>query len=326
MQGQQPIADHLADFETHLESRGNTAKHIDNTVSMIRQVIAECSFKTLADIDANKVAMHVNDLRRQGKGLRSINKHLGAAKQFVTWLWRADRLRTDLLKPLSKLNAVVDRRHRRRALTEDEIRRLLEAAEVGPDWIWRIGLQHSSKKLGMTGQERALLYRICLETGVRASEAGSLKPSSFDLANLNAATVSIEAGYSKHRREDVLPIRRDLAERIQQYIARKHSQTLLFNMPKKPARMLRPDLAAPGIAYRDEAGRVADFYALRHTFISRLVRSGIAPALAKKLARHSTITLTLDHYTHIFIDDERALLEKLPDLDENDGGNIASSG
>ena len=147
MQGQQPIADHLADFETHLESRGNTAKHIDNTVSMIRQVIAECSFKTLADIDANKVAMHVNDLRRQGKGLRSINKHLGAAKQFVTWLWRADRLRTDLLKPLSKLNAVVDRRHRRRALTEDEIRRLLEAAEVGPNWIWQIGRQYSSKKL-----------------------------------------------------------------------------------------------------------------------------------------------------------------------------------
>lgn len=56
------------------------------------------------------------------------------------------------------------------------------------------------------------------------------------------------------------------------------------------------------------------------------MRSGVAPAVAKKLARHSTIILTLDYYTHIFIDDERATLEKLPDLDENDGGNIASSG
>ncbi|MCX5670882.1 MAG: hypothetical protein NTU94_06125 [Planctomycetota bacterium] len=57
---------------------------------------------------------------------------------------------------------------------------------------------------------------------------------------------------------------------------------------------------------------MVDFHALRHTYISRLVRSGAAPAVAKSLARHSTIVLTMDHYTHTLIEDARAALDRLP--------------
>lgn len=59
---------------------------------------------------------------------------------------------------------------------------------------------------------------------------------------------------------------------------------------------------------------MADFHALRHTFITRLARSGVTPAVAKSLARHSTITLTMDHYTHTLIEDERSALARLPEL------------
>jgi len=83
--------------------------------------------------------------------------------------------------------------------------------------------------------------------------------------------------------------------------------------------MIRKDLEAAGIPYRDASDRVADFHALRHTFITRLARSGVAPAVAKSLARHSTITLTMDHYTHTFIEDERSALARLPGLGANAG-------
>ena len=43
-----------------------------------------------------------------------------------------------------------------------------------------------------------------------------------------------------------------------------------------------------------------------------MARSGVAPAVAKSLARHSTITLTMDHYTHTFIEEERSALARLP--------------
>ena len=60
------------------------------------------------------------------------------------------------------------------------------------------------------------------------------------------------------------------------------------------------------------SGRVVDFHALRHSFLTRLARSGAPPAVAKSLARHSTIVLTMDHYTHTLIGDERAGLDRLP--------------
>jgi hypothetical protein len=68
------------------------------------------------------------------------------------------------------------------------------------------------------------------------------------------------------------------------------------------------------LADTDGSGRVVDFHALRHTFITRLARSGVVPAVAKSLARHSTIVLTMDHYTHTLIGDERAALDRLPGI------------
>ncbi len=83
--------------------------------------------------------------------------------------------------------------------------------------------------------------------------------------------------------------------------------------------MLRVDLEAAGIAYRtgagrDGAGQVADFHALRHTFITNLVRGGVHPKVAQALARHSTITLTMDHYAHLEALEQRSALEVLPGL------------
>ncbi|MFO8013119.1 MAG: site-specific integrase [Phycisphaerae bacterium] len=215
---------------------------------------------------------------------------------------RTERLRADPMVSVSKLNARTERRHARRALTDDEIRRLLDAAQKG------------RKVRGLTGPERAVLYRLALETGLRASELGSLTPRSFDLTDLERATVTVEAACSKHRREDVLPLWPDMARAMADFLGDRDREEVLFRMPHKPVAMIRKDHETAGIFYRDASDRVADFHALRHTFITRLARSGVAPAVAKSLARHSTITLTMDHYTHTFIEDERSALARLPGL------------
>ena len=69
-----------------------------------------------------------------------------------------------------------------------------------------------------------------------------------------------------------------------------------------------------GILARDDAGRVVDFHALRHTFIINLAVGGVHPKKAQTLARHSTITLTMDRYTHQVAEDEREALAVLSDL------------
>jgi len=78
--------------------------------------------------------------------------------------------------------------------------------------------------------------------------------------------------------------------------------------------MLREDLKDAKIADTDDSGRVIDSYALRHTFISNLAASGVHPKKTQELARHSTITLTMDCYTHTARGELSAALDILPDV------------
>jgi hypothetical protein len=78
--------------------------------------------------------------------------------------------------------------------------------------------------------------------------------------------------------------------------------------------MFQADLAAAGIPVRDDAGLVADFQSLRHTFITNLANAGVHPKTAQTLARRCTITLTMDRYSHTLREQEAEALAVLPDL------------
>jgi hypothetical protein len=69
-----------------------------------------------------------------------------------------------------------------------------------------------------------------------------------------------------------------------------------------------------------------DFHALRHTFLTNLARSGVHPKVAQALARHSTITLTMDRYTHTVLEDQVKALAKLPDLGMSDVESAKATG
>jgi integrase len=70
-------------------------------------------------------------------------------------------------------------------------------------------------------------------------------------------------------------------------------------------KFLKRDMKRAGIPYRDATGRVADFHSLRYTFITTLAKAGVHPAKAQRLARHSTVTLTMNVYTSLDVDDLR---------------------
>ena len=72
------------------------------------------------------------------------------------------------------------------------------------------------------------------------------------------------------------------------------------------------------LAYRDASGQLADFHALRHTYITSLARGGVHPKIAQQLARHSTITLTMDRYSHTVLGELSDALSALPELSAGD--------
>ncbi len=90
------------------------------------------------------------------------------------------------------------------------------------------------------------------------------------------------------------------------------------------------------LKYRDRDDQQADFHALRHTFLSRLGRSGASAKVMQRLARHSTVELTIGRYTHAGLFDLSAAVNKLPARlctknvgwalpTTNDGGMVGSA-
>ena len=329
-----PLAEHLDDFRAALLARDCTQRHANLVEGRARRIIEECSFKFWSDLSASKAQAYLADLRadktdKAGKVKRGIshqtsNWYLGACKQFCRWMVRDGRAVTSPVAYLEGLNVRTDRRHDRRALSIEELQWLLATTRSGP------------ARYGMNGPERAVLYRLAVESGLRAGELRSLTRASFAL-DAEPPTVTVEAEYSKRRREDVLLLRPDTAAALRTFMAGKLPVAPVFAMPSASAvaKMLRADLAAARAAwlkkaptpqaraewkqsdfleYRNAAGRVADFHSLRHTFISNLAASGCHPKTAQALARHSTITLTMDRYTHGVVGDEAAALAALPDL------------
>jgi hypothetical protein len=75
-----------------------------------------------------------------------------------------------------------------------------------------------------------------------------------------------------------------------------------------------PQRGTDFLAYRDARGLVVHFHVLRHTYISRLVRSGTSRKVALELARHCDVRLTLGRYTHAEEQERVAAVQGLPAL------------
>jgi len=324
----------VADWKAALLAKGNTPRHAELVTSRAGKAFAACGFKQWGDISASRLQGHLAGLRtdrrkadgsiERGLSAQTFNFYLQAVKQFARWMVQDQRATEIPLAHLQGLNVRTDRRHDRRALAANELRWLLDTTEHGPE------------RFGMSGPARAMLYRLAVGSGLRAGELRSLTRASFALEGVEP-TVTVAAAYSKHRRQDVQPIRPDLAAKLREHLAGKMPNAPAFNVPGRTdvSRMFQADLAdarrawlqsrrtaqdaskgqaSTFLAYIDADGRYADFHSLRHSFITALVMGGVNPKEAQSLARHSVITLTMDRYTHQYAGNLTAALNVLPDL------------
>ncbi len=308
-----PLIQHLEDFRQSLLAKGCTTKHADQVTSRARRIVEGCQFKTWTDISASKVQGYLAGLRNRPDGIsaQTFNFYLKDIKQFCRWMVQDRRASESPLEHLKGLNVRTDRRHDRRALEPDEVRRLLEATRAaGP-------------RFGMDGYQRSLLYRLGIESGLRRNELKTLTVGSFDFEN---CTVTVEAAYSKNRKQSILPLRKESAVALQSYLAGKMPTVKVFNIPDKTAKMFKADLAAAGIDYVDEAGRYRDFHSLRHTTGSLLAASGVHPKVIQSIMRHGDINLTMSRYTHIFRGQESDAVAKLPDFSTSSNRQQVATG
>lgn len=298
-QKQLPIKQHLDAFEESLAE--NSPKHVKLTMGRVRSIVEEAKFQSLGDIESELALKALNAIRAaENLGHRTYNHYLQAFDSFLNWCV-PKRLSSNPMAGAERLNTETDIRHQRRALTVDEMSRLIETARNSRRYIQR-----------QSPEQRARIYLFAYSTGLRKKELASLRVSSFRL-DATPVTVTIEAACSKHRRKDVIPLHPQLAAEIRHWINGRHFSEKLFPdlEKKKLSFMVKKDLEAAGIAYETHEG-IADFHAAgRHTYITQLLLSGASLTATKELARHTDVKMTM-RYAHIGLEDQAKALGNLP--------------
>jgi integrase len=154
-----------------------------------------------------------------------------------------------------------------------------------------------------------------IETGLRAGELRCLTVSSFDFEN---RTVTVIDAYSKNRKESILPLRPKTATELKAFFKGKLPAVKAFGgsykqLTDRTADVLKLDLAAADIKYIKD-GFFFDFHAHRHETGTLLAASGASPAVAQSIMRHSSVSLTMNVYTHTLIGQEAEAISNMPDL------------
>jgi len=200
-------------------------------------------------------------------------------------------------KGASGFNAGEDRRHDRRTISVVELQKVISAAQPGPPY--RL----------MPGPPRALCYRLAVSTGLRYSEISSLTPRS-----LGVSSVTVNAAYAKNGRTATIPLARDVASDLAGFAAGLEPGDPIFPLPPgEGAEMLRVDLEAALVPYRDDAGRVFDFHALRCQCATLADAAGASPRVVQRLMRHSSLDMT-NRYTRPRMHDLEGAVDSLPSL------------
>jgi integrase len=337
-----PLAKHVEDYASHMRACERNADHIQGTRRAILRVANDCDFGRMRDVQRIKAERWLLKHAELGMSARTRNTYRIALVAFGNWCVRESRLLANPFAALPRANEAMDRRRERRALTMEEIGKLLKAAEERPlhnlmkvtkgkrkgQPLTNLG-QPTRDQMHRVGQSHSMFYRIAIFTGLRYSEIKSLKVADVHL-DAQPPYLDLHARYDKSRRGAHQPLNDDLVAHLRRFLADRlnHTQATARRQGEPCPMVLSPedrliphvplikafnmDLKHAGIEKKDDRGRTVDLHSLRHTFGTLLARSGVAPRTAMELMRHSDIRLTTNIYQHLELVDTAGAVNQLP--------------
>jgi len=221
---------------------------------------------------------------RAGKTLRNYSESLFA---FCRWAKSRGFIDSNPLAGFQGYDTTP--RSRRRRMTGEEIRRLLEAAPA----------------------PRRLLYQTALASGLRVKELRSLTVGHLDTTR---ACLYLSANWTKNRKAGTQPVPRWLVEALVEVSEGKASTAPLLEVPANATDAFNKDLKTAGIPKTLPTGKL-DFHGLRVAFISEIIDQGASVKEAQRLARHSSPELTFNVYA-------KTRLGRLSDVAERAGAGL----
>lgn len=312
--GLAPLAALLDDYLKELASRDTDATYRRTVNARLTRILTECGWLMWPDVAAAAMQQFLGALRAV-RSPATANGYLRDAKAFVGWI--ADRLGTaSPLRKVAPFPEEADRRRSKAILSDAELAALVQAASAAP--------RRHNTRIG--GPDRAVLYQVAAFTGLRASELASLTPACFRL-DADVPAVHVAAEHQKGRRPDPVPLPPHLVTLLRKWLKGRPLHLPLWPghwaRDRRQRKWLALDLRragigtpAPGTKYSQLGpdGKPYTFHSLRRGYITRLIRSGADVDLVRRLARHRSITTTLNHYTHADLPDLAAAARKLKPL------------
>jgi integrase len=316
----QAVADlYLADLGARV-----TPHHIKNVRLSLRRSMEVLGAKQIRDLrPADVVQLRAESL---GRGASNRTANLVASRLQAALRWAVENriIAENPLSHLRPLPTTADhRRYRRRALSEEEIQRFLEASEEDDR---RNELR--SRLDGLVRIPQTPLWLALLLTGARWNEARQIRWADVDLKR---RLLVLRAESTTSRKARVIPLREDFVDVLVALRARQerlygrlpNAADLVLLSPEgmpwgrpsnNPMRILDRVLRRAGIAKVDALGEKLDLHALRHTFATRLARSGAALMHTQRLLGHSDPKLTAQVYSHLDAEDLRGAIDSTPSL------------
>jgi integrase len=256
-----PLEAHFGAYLTYLESCGTSPVHRENVDRCLKRVAAGCRFQTLPDLRRDPLERWLVDRSKDTKpiGARTRNFYRAAIVAFCNWCIGTDRLLVNPFSKVAKADEDADPRRKRRALTEEELARLLIVARMRPLAEYgrtteRVAKQDDKQKRGgwayvrlrfheleeatirarerlknrpdfianleAQGRERSLIYKTLVLTGLRKGELASLTVGQLHWEG-PAPYAVLDAADEKNRHGSQIPLRRDLVEDLRIWLVQK---------------------------------------------------------------------------------------------------------
>lgn len=333
-----PIAEHVDAFLLAMQNgtlgrrrRGRVSEAwVDRCRKRLQDMLKELGATRLEHLNLGDAEQLLHGHAVADWSAKTRDHHAALLRQFGTWLVDDGRWPAN---PFHRLRPIADRStvtFRRRALTREQLAKLVEAAQVR-------GVQEYAKVnpaatpahvelIRFRGRERAVLYQVAAFTGLRRGEITALRWA--DLAAGDEPALMVRAETTKNRRAARLELPTwlgRLLEELRADLARHQGRP-----PAQSDRMFRAsyrhltermklDAVWARIGAWDatrsrvlaDDGCVIDFHALRGTCATLISEAGMGLKQIEQHMRHSDARLTMEVYMAARRELMRAEVERL---------------
>lgn len=201
----------------------------------------------LSDLDPNKIESYRSGLITAGKSHRTHNQHRATVVSFAEWCYEQGRIASKPLQVVPTLNEAKDMRCVRRAMTEDELSRLMAASD-----------------------SRRPYYLFAYDTGLRVKAA---KAAMWGDIDFDAASIRVRVGNAKGKKEDIwLPLHPKLVDELSKIKPTLTLPATRIFQAVPSVRTFHRDCERANIDRYDADGRQFDRHALRTTLRTHLAR------------------------------------------------------